>query len=232
MTRLHYIQHVPFETPGSILDWAAANGTRLSHSRLYDKDPLPDPEMFDMLVVMGGPMGVYDEDKFSWLADEKSFIGESIKAGKAIIGICLGAQLIASALGSKISKNRYKEIGWYPVRTTPESGNLDIISFLPHQFTTLHWHGDTFDLPANAVRIAVSDGCDNQGFLFGDRVLGLQFHLEVTEHSFDEMLENGRHELVKDKFVQGEKDILNGREFIKANNKYISDILTNLVRIL
>ena len=121
--RLHYIQHVPFETPGSILDWAADNGVTLSSTRVHDGDSFPSPGKFDMLVVMGGPMSVDDESDYEWLRDEKSFIRETIHAGKALVGICLGAQLVASVLGSTISRNKYKEIGWYPVRTTPENGN-------------------------------------------------------------------------------------------------------------
>lgn len=232
MTRLHYIQHVPFETPGSILNWAAASGAQLSHTRLYDNEHLPNPDEFDLLVVMGGPMGVHDDGKYPWLSKEKAFIEKTLKARKGIMGICLGAQLMAYVLGSSVSKNRYKEIGWYPITTTLESKSVSATGFLPDCFNVLHWHGDTFDLPAGAVRIAVSEGCENQGFVYGDRVVGLQFHLEVTEQSLIEMVKNGKHELMKDKFVQDEEEIFKGKGYVRANNDYMSQILTNLVKSL
>lgn len=230
--RLHYIQHVPFETPGSILDWATTNGLPLSSTLVYEGKHFPAMDTFDMLVVMGGPMGADDEQEYDWLADEKSFIRDTIRGGKAVIGICLGAQLVASVLGSRISKNRNKEIGWYPVRTTRENTLVPATACLPREFTAFHWHGDTFDLPPDAVRIAASDGCDNQGFLLGDRILGLQFHLEVTERSLEAMVENGRHELVKEKFVQDESEILSGKEFIRTNNRLMSRLLTNIAGTL
>ena len=110
---IHCIQHVPFENPGSIGDWIKHKGYRLSTTRLYGGESLPDIDPIDWVIIMGGPMGIYDEDKYPWLKEEKVFIKNALDKGKVVIGICLGAQLIAGVLGAKIYKNRYREIGYF-----------------------------------------------------------------------------------------------------------------------
>jgi GMP synthase-like glutamine amidotransferase len=206
--RIHYIQHVPFEGPASIGQWVEAHGYPLSATRVYEKFDFPDLESFDWLVIMGGPMGVYDEDQYAWLSGEKDFIQKSIEAGKTIIGICLGAQLIAEVLGAKVFKNPYKEIGWFPVELTHAAAGSVVFGFLPDSFTAFHWHGDTFDLPKGAVHLARSKGCEHQSFLYGGRVLGLQFHLESTEQSVKDLAENCKDEIMPDKYIQTYKEIL------------------------
>lgn len=113
--RIHYLQHVPFEGLGTMESYFLQRGHRLSSTHFYLEKPPPSVAEFDWLVVMGGPMGVYDEIKFPWLTEEKSFIGKSIKSGKIVLGICLGAQLIADVLGAGVFKNQYREIGWFPI---------------------------------------------------------------------------------------------------------------------
>ena len=228
MNTLHYIQHVAYETPGSILDWAKENGVRVSSTRLYEDDSFPDLSMFDSLVIMGGPMGVYDENKFGWLNREKRFVEKAIKAKKNILGICLGAQLLAEVLGAPVRKNGHREIGWFPIMTTKENKGVATTGFLPESLTAFHWHGETFDLPSGSIRIALSEACGNQGFVLDERIVGLQFHLEVTEKSLDEMVRNGRHELAPDKYVQDGQTILSNRNSIKTDNDYMSIMLNNL----
>lgn len=228
MKRLHYIQHAPFETPGSILEWSTAAGVTLSSTRLFNGESLPNPDSFDCLIVMGGPMGVHDGAKYRWLKAETSFIEASIKAGKIVVGICLGAQLVADVLGAGVRQNEQKEIGWFPITTTTENRSIPSTGFLPERLTVFHWHGDTFDIPSSSVRIAGSEGCANQGFVYGDRVVGLQFHLEVTPDTLAEMVKNGRHELVPGKYVQDERTIMEDNIHIGQNNKYIFRLLTNL----
>lgn len=230
--RLHYIQHVPFETPGSIIGWANANSVSLSATHVYHDELFPDPDEFDLLVIMGGPMGIHDEAKYGWLKPEKDFINAAIEANKPVVGICLGAQLVANVLGASVRKNKYKEIGWYPVNVTMENGSIDVTRSLPRDFTAFHWHGDTFDLPTGAVRIASSEACRNQGFVYRHHVIGLQFHLEVTENALIEMVKNGRHELNVDQFVQPPQSIIDNREHISTNNEYMSRIMTNLAKDL
>lgn len=214
------------------MDWAKSNGVSLSSTRLYHDDPFPDTREFDLLVVMGGPMGVHDEAKYKWLKSEKDFIETAVKADKPVLGICLGAQLLADVLGSSVRKNTYNEIGWFPVTTTTENNSTDATRSLPREFTAFHWHGDMFEIPEEAKRIAVSEACENQGFAYHDRVIGLQFHLEVTENSLLEMVRNGRPELIEDKYVQTEQTVLANREHISTNNEYMSQIMTNLTRDL
>lgn len=203
--KAHILQHVPFEGPGSIAGWLEARQAEVGRTRLFQGDPLPDPAAIDLLVVMGGPMSVNDGDRYPWLAGEKRLIREAAECGVAVLGICLGAQLIAGALGARVFPNPVKEIGWFPVRAVPApAGSLE----LPGVCQAFHWHGETFDLPAGAVRLAESDACRNQAFQVGPRVLGLQFHLETTEESARALVEHCRDELVPGTFVQGEEQLL------------------------
>ncbi|MDQ7055614.1 MAG: type 1 glutamine amidotransferase [Persephonella sp.] len=162
--RLHYIQHVHFETPANIFRWAEKKNYTISGTKLFLGEKLPPLEQFDFLIVMGGPMGVYDEDKFPWLTQEKKFIEQCIKADKKILGICLGAQLIADVLGARVYKNSHKEIGWFPVYLTEEGKKSQSFKGFPREFTAFHWHGDTFEVPKGAVHTAFSEGCKNQSF--------------------------------------------------------------------
>ena len=173
-------------------------------------------------------MGVHDDTKYRWLRDEKRFIESSIKSGKAVVGNCLGAQIIAHVLGAGVKQNGYKEIGWFPIETTTESRSVHSTGFLPDSLTVFHWHGDTFDIPSSSVRIAGSQGCSNQGFIYGDRVVALQFHLEATRDTLAEMVENGRHELAAAKYVQDKRTILGNTIHIRENNGYMIRLLTNL----
>ncbi len=227
MKRLHYIQHVPFETPGSILDWGHQKKIKVTSTKIYKDEGFPEVNDIDCLVVMGGPMGIYEEKEYRWLKNEKAFIEKVIKAEKGVVGICLGSQLLACVLGSKVTKNRHKEIGWYPIQMSAES-EKENLTFLPNKFTAFHWHGDTFELPQGASRIASSEGCENQGFIYNKQV-GLQFHLEVTRESLNEMVKNGRQELVPDRYIQSENEILGNTVHIPKNNNYMTKVLNRLM---
>jgi GMP synthase-like glutamine amidotransferase len=141
--KIHYLQHVPFENPGIILDWAERNGHIVTSTHLYKGRQFPLQSDFDWLVIMGGPMNIYQEDQYLWLAEEKAFIRASINAGKVGIGLCLGAQLLADVLGGKVARNPYTEIGWFPVRMSPQALQSDLFSFFPPAPTVFEWHGDT-----------------------------------------------------------------------------------------
>lgn len=226
--RLHYFQHVPFEGPASIEEWAKAKGWSLSPTRLFDGEPLPDVNDFDWLIIMGGPMNVDEEEKYPWLAQEKRFIEGAIKAGKVVLGICLGAQLIAAALGAKVFSNRYKEIGWFPIDLTHEAQTSLLLHFLPKRFTVFHWHGDTFDLPHGACRLAESEGCANQAFLYGDRVLALQCHLESTKASVQDLIMYCGQELVAGPYIQTAESILAQQERFSTINQAMFGVLDRL----
>ncbi|MBM5811933.1 MAG: type 1 glutamine amidotransferase [Gammaproteobacteria bacterium] len=204
--RAHCLQHVPFEGPGSIGPWLAAAGYELTTTRLWEAPVLPDPCEPDFIVAMGGPMSVNDEAELPWLVAEKRFVREAIAAGKPVLGVCLGAQLIASALGASVYRNPEREIGWFDVQgVDPGAG----ASFrFPPSSRVFHWHGETFDLPPGAIRLARSAACGNQAFQFGRSVIGLQFHLETTPESARALIGNCRTELQPATWVQSEAELL------------------------
>ncbi|MBX3252557.1 MAG: type 1 glutamine amidotransferase [Chitinophagaceae bacterium] len=226
--RIHYFQHVPFESPGYIQQWAEANRCSQSFTRFYEKYSLPDIAQIDWLVVMGGPMGVYDTEIHPWLEAEKKFIRLCIHAGKTVIGICLGSQLIASALGAAVYPNDQKEIGWFPVQLTEAARSSYLFGDFPGDFTVLHWHGDTFDLPGGATLLAESRACKNQAFLYGNNVLGLQFHFESTGDTLPLMIESCRHELAPALYVQREQELKDGSSAITTTNAMLAVILNRL----
>jgi len=187
--RVHVCQHVPFEPPGAIADWAVNRGHDLTRTRLHADDALPDPATIDWLVVMGGPMGAYDMEEYPWLADERQLIAAVAERGDRVLGICLGAQQVAAALGAEVYPADATEIGWGSVTATPEVADT-VFEPLGDAYQVLHWHGDTFDLPDGATRTARSTACTNQAFVAREgRVVGLQFHLEITPDIVDGLVE-------------------------------------------
>jgi GMP synthase (glutamine-hydrolysing) len=190
------LEHVPFESPARITDWIEERGHTLRRVRLYDSEPLPELDDLDWLVVMGGPMSVHDEPLYPWLTTEKRLIESAIRTGRAVLGICLGAQLIADVLGARVYRNRHREIGWYPVFRTPDSARSPVFGDLPVWFTAFHWHGETFDIPAGGLRLAETEATRNQAFEYGT-AWGLQFHLEATQESI-ELLIGGAGEEIGD----------------------------------
>jgi GMP synthase-like glutamine amidotransferase len=227
--RVHVFQHVAFEGIGSIETWLAARYASVSYTRFFQKASLPRLPDFDLLIVMGGPMGANDEGEFRWLGPEKGLIAAAIESGKPVLGICLGAQLIASALDARVYPNPRKEIGWFPV-WKPSSGVLPrVAAAIPDESLVFHWHGDTFDLPAGAARFFSSDACENQAFAIGERVVGLQFHLEVTPESLAGMANAGRGELVAGDLIQSESAILSRPERCAGPNACMAALLDSLV---
>ncbi len=199
--KVHILQHVPFEGPGSIGPWLRARGANHSYTRFFDEPTLPALRGLDLVIALGGPMSVNDEAALPWLVDEKRFIREAIVAGVPVLGICLGAQLIASAQGARVYPAPRKEIGWFDIDAVPDPE--DVFGF-PSRMSVFHWHGETFDLPPGAVPLARSAACKHQAFRIGHRVLALQFHLETTAESLDALVTNCRDELVDGTDIQTE----------------------------
>jgi GMP synthase-like glutamine amidotransferase len=206
--RIQVLQHVSFEGPAGIADWAGDRGHPLAIAHLYRGDPLPALDAFDRLAVMGGPMGIYDERDYPWLVAEKAFLDRAIGAGRSIVGVCLGAQLLADRLGARVSPNAHKEIGWFPIELTPEALSDPVFGPLSPGLTVYHWHGDTFALPAGAIHLARSAACVHQAFLHGGRFLGLQFHLESTAESLAALAANCADEIVPGPYVQNAATML------------------------
>ena len=173
------LQHIACEPPAAFEDELRSRGFDLERVELDEGEPLPDPREFAGLIVMGGPMGAYEEDAHPWLAAEKEAIGEAARAGQAVWGVCLGAQLLASALGARVYPGPAAEVGVLPVELTSQAADDPVFESAPSSFPTLQWHGDTFDLPDGATLLASSPAYRNQAFGYG-RAYGIQFHLEVS----------------------------------------------------
>jgi GMP synthase-like glutamine amidotransferase len=229
--RAHCLQHVPFESPASIESWLSDAGWQLTTTRFYAGDPLPAVGDVDLLVVMGGPMSANDDERYPWIVGERRFIREAIDAGRSVLGVCLGAQLIARALGARVYPNREREIGWLPIDGASNSGDAPAWAVAGRQTPVFHWHGETFDLPPGAVHLARSAACENQAFRIGDRVMGLQFHLEVTPAAVREMVAHGRAELAPSRYTQSEAAILSvDPSRYSAANALMSETLGTITR--
>ncbi len=203
--RIHSIEHAPFEGPGRIAAWAQERGHILSRTALHDGEAPPGQGAFDLLVVMGGPMSIHEHRTHPWLPVEKRFLAEAIRARKPILGICLGAQLLADVLGGKVFQNPVKEIGWFPVRMLDRSAPF---AAFPERLTVMHWHGDTFTIPEGVRRVAESDACANQAFVLGDRVVGLQFHIELEKVGVEDLVHASLDEAGTVPFIQSREQLL------------------------
>ncbi len=226
---IHWLQHVPFEGLGMISRWAAQRGYTLSSTRFWAADELPEPDSMDLLVIMGGPMAVHDEHLYPWLMEEKRFIRRAVNEKRVVLGICLGAQLLASVCGASVYQHSEKEIGWFPVTRANEIPTW-AKEILPAQITMFHWHGDTFDIPDAAILLCSSSACRNQGFVMDDRIIALQFHFEMTSEGVTALVDNCRSQLDTSLWVQNEQQILNGHNYMAATTKVMEKLLDHCVR--
>ncbi len=234
--RIHHLQHVSFEGLGSINEWITANGVLHTATHMYNNETLPEIDDFDALIIMGGPMSVNDEDTIAWLKPEKELIKKAIENNKPVLGICLGAQLIAHALNAKVYPNKEKEIGYFPVRSvfdiTSENGRRYLFARLLNEAVVLHWHGETFDLPANAIHLVQSEACLYQTFLYKENVLGLQFHIEMNAASVKDIISNCSHELVSADHIQSAVEITAGiLQHTEQNKRILFEILDNMFKV-
>jgi GMP synthase (glutamine-hydrolysing) len=232
--KVHYLQHVEFESIGAIDDWVHDRGHALSGTHLFRPADFPRPDDVDLLVVMGGPMNIYEHDVHPWLAPEKTFIRSVIDAGKGVLGICLGAQLAADALGAPVTKGAHPEIGWFPVTLTAEAATLaPVFGGFPQQFTAFHAHGDTFAIPAGAIGVASSAACANQAFAYDlGRVVGLQFHLESTPVLVARLIEHSAEQLARphtEPWVQSPEQMLNPGAPYEACRTLLFSLLDRMV---
>lgn len=226
--RVRYLQHVPFEGLGSMEPALRGKGADLKAAHLYAGQPLPAVEDMDWLIVMGGPMGIRDEEEYPWLRPEKALVAQAIEAGKTVLGVCLGAQIIADALGAKVYRNRQPEIGWFDIRRLPEAADTVLAQAIPPRLEAFHWHGDTFDIPRGACPLAASQACRNQGFVLRDRVVALQFHLEMTPQTTSALIENCGDALKPSRYVQSASELLSDRRRFAEINQVMGAVLEAL----
>lgn len=224
---IHWLQHVPFEGLGRIVDWVKDKGHSVNCTRLYMDDAFPAIEQIDMLIVMGGPMSVNDYDEYPWLKNEKEFIKKCIDNEIVVLGVCLGAQLIANVLGAAVSANTDKEIGWYPIKRN-DSYASSLKGLLPDAVEVLHWHGDTFELPESASLLYTSAACRNQAFVVNNTIIGLQFHLEIEQAELTELIRNCADELVSGRWIQTEEELLTGTTGHAERSHLLTALLDHL----
>lgn len=223
--RVHWLQHVGFEDLGCIAPALAQRGDTVSCTRLWAGESLPTAEAYDALIVMGGPMNIYEHEQYPWLPQEKALIAETIAQGKHALGICLGSQLIADVLGGKVMRNAHTEIGWLPIDLNADGQRSKFFAGFPERFTGFHWHGDTFAIAPGAQNLMASAGCAHQAFAYGERVVGIQFHLEVTAANAREWF---AHESpAPDTYVQAPAEILADLDAFAANNRLMLRLLEN-----
>jgi len=203
------ISHANYEGPGYIETWANKKNHVIRKVNPYRGETLPKIDEFDFIVIMGGPQSMLQIENAPYLADEIEFIKEALKLNKCILGICLGAQLLAEALGAKTEPSPHKEVGMYLIELLDAAKDDPVLQHFPHKFEAMHWHYDMPGLPEGAVLLAKSEGCPRQAFRYGDRVYGLQFHFEVTEYLLDGMVDNCVSDLIGEgQYIRPVREIL------------------------
>lgn len=230
--KIHVLQHSSVNTLGTIEEHAQIKNHRLVSIRFYETKSPPVPDSFDLLIIMGGPMGVYDYEENPWLKDEKAFIKKAIEAGKPVLGICLGAQLLADILGARVYENPHIEMGWFPVRASGGEKKPEFLEGLPEEIMVFHWHTRTFDLPAGAVHLFESEGCKNQGFVYNGRVVALQFHPEVNEERIQSLIERFGDGMAQGQFVQKKQEMLGQREYLAGTKEFMFSLLDKFEKMI
>lgn len=231
-------QHVAFEYPGAIEDWAIEHNHELILCKSFAGDSVQKIDTYDVFIFLGGPMSVHDKNIYQWIEFEKSVITNAFNQNKKIIGICLGAQLIAETFGAEVIKQKSPEIGWHDVDFTWNIGDsretpgivTKLTEIFPNKMQAFHWHGETYNLPANSIKISESKACENQAFLIGSNVAAFQFHMEIKQEGVKALLENCSEDIDNSDYVQSNDEILNGVENISTMNNVFKRFLTEFSR--
>ncbi len=226
--RLHSVRHMPSVGLGNIAPWALRRGWEAQETRPYEGEAFPELEGIDLLIILGGPMGACDEHEHAWLRAELDFVERAIAAGTNVLGICLGAQIVARLLGARVQRHRHPELGWHLVEPTVEGKRDERLEpfFAPH-LPVMQWHFDTFELPAGATHLACSAACENQAFSWGTSVVGLQFHPELTRDIVADILR--RYDpLPEGEFVSRADEMLDAARFERlaaANGRFLDNLV-------
>jgi GMP synthase (glutamine-hydrolysing) len=212
MKKVIFIQNITLEGPGMMERYLEERNIPFQIIDVYRGEALPSHrEEYGAVVVLGGPMNIYEEQKYPFLASEKGFLDTCISKEIPVLGLCLGAQLLADVLGATVTRNEIAEVGWMNVELTPEGEKNALFEDVPSLFTVFQWHGDTFAIPEGAEWLAQSILCRNQAFSYKDRVFGLQFHIEVDDKTAKEWADYYLPELVGEE-KEAALEILHQRE--------------------
>lgn len=239
--KIQVIQHSPINTLGTIERYAKIQSHIIELIHFYEAKSVPAIDSFDLLIIMGGPMGIFSYKENPWLRNEKKFIKQVIEAGKPVLGICLGAQLLADVLGARVYENRYMEMGWFPIKAVSETESIKenahieksgFLKGLPEEITVFHWHSQTFDLPGGAIRLYESEGCKNQGFIYNDRVVAFQFHPEVNEERIESLIERFGNIMENGPFVQDKKNMLGQKKHLTDTRQFMFLILNKFEEMI
>ena len=227
MAKIYVLQHHPAENLGTIADALEGAALAWQYIRVNDGQPVPaDMKGAGGLIVMGGPMSVYQTDRYPWLRDEMKLIEDAMKLNLPVLGVCLGAQILAAALGAKVERNpNGKEIGWYPIELQDSAKEDRLMRGLPATITPFHWHGDIFELPPGAVSLASSEKTPCQAFRQGDNAYGFQFHFEVTLDGVGAMASAFSKELVREK-IPAEQMVAQTAEFLPSLERFSEKVFS------
>jgi GMP synthase (glutamine-hydrolysing) len=237
MIRAFSLEHAPYEDPVYITQWLKGHNIRITSIKLFEGDSLPDISEVNLLIIMGGPMNIYEEEKYPWLPGEKKFIKDAILADIPILGICLGGQLIADVLGGKVTKAPIPEYGWHTVNRLPEielpflREEATASSPFPMSLIVFQWHQDTFSIPPGSLPLYASERCRNQAFIYKDKIIGLQFHPEMDPKTIQAFLSLST--TIKELEMKGQfpiqADILCKLELCAHGNEFIGGLLKYLI---
>ena len=231
MEEVLVFQHDPFEDLGFFAEVLEKQKTPYRIIRLFHGEmPAESWDRIQALIILGGPMTCHEEEQFPFLRWEKRLIRAAIDEGIAVLGVCLGAQLIVNTLGTAVYPGRVKEIGWSPISITPHGQVDSLLGYLPENATVFQWHGDGFDLPAGAVRLAASVNYANQAFRMGKNVYGLQFHLEVTPQMIERWIGERSKDLAQAPYILPEKILADTQSYAPALKYYGERFLSEFIR--
>lgn len=225
MKRVLILQHEPFVSLGSIQEYLLDKNISFSVLQLFENPRFPEISLFQGLLILGGTMNIDQEMIYPWLKKEKLYIKEAIKQKKRILAICLGAQLIADVLGARVYKNRYDEIGWFPLILTKQREKSDPLRSIKEESFLFQSHSYAFDLPPAARHLASSAATPNQAFLIDDHVLALQFHPEVTYDSLDLLFRHSASQSFSGPFVQKFEVILQQKKYLSQTKSIMFSLL-------
>jgi len=224
-------EHMPSKVNCNITKWAENNGHELSRTKVNQGQDMPGLDSFDWLIVMGGPQSAWEEEANPWLCTEKDFIRQTIEAGKIVLAICLGVQVLAEALESRAFRNGHREFGWNEVTLLPEGRKSFLFSNIPDTFVTWHWHGDHYDLPRDCVRLAESGPSPNQAFAHNSLpIVGLQFHPETTIELAHIFLDNYPYKWKEGPFVKSKEEVRAQTNTLKDNYWLMKALLDNIIK--